>query len=185
MKQSQTSGLTLLARTADDPQRVIPALLGTVQAIDRHLPVYSAHTLEVDVQAGMSTERILGYLSTLFAALATLLAGIGLYGVLAYSVLSRRREIGVRIAIGAQRSDVASLFARESLALVLLGLAIGGPAALVSARALRSLLFGVTANDPLTLALSVGVLALAALAATSIPLLRAVRVDPMLALRYE
>jgi putative ABC transport system permease protein len=184
-KQSQTSGLTILVRTADDPRRIIPSLLGIVQSIDRRLPVFSVHTLDVDVQAGLSTERILGLLSTLFAALATLLAGIGLYGVLAYSVLRRTREIGVRIAIGAQKRDIARLFARESLTLVLAGLAIGAPVALGSARALKTLLFGVGPADLVTLLLSLIVLALAALLATWIPLWRAARVNPIIALRWE
>ncbi len=99
------------------------------------MPVFSVHTLDMDVQAGLTTERILGYLSTLFAALATLLAGIGLYGVLAYSIVRRTREIGIRFAIGAQKRDVAGLFARESLTLVVVGLIIGAPVALVSAYA--------------------------------------------------
>jgi ABC-type antimicrobial peptide transport system permease subunit len=184
-KQGQTSGLTLLVRTAGDPQRIIPSLLGIVQSIDRRMPVYSVHTLDMDVEAGLTTERILGYLSTLFAALATLLAGIGLYGVLAYSISRRTREIGIRFAIGAQKRDVAGLFARESLTLVLAGLIIGAPVALGSAYALRSLLFGVGATDPLTLLISVVVLALAALLATSIPLWRAARVNPVIALRWE
>ena len=141
-KQGQTSGLTLLVRTADEPRRVIPTLLEIVQRIDRRLPVYSMHTMDLDIQAGYSGDRILGFLSTLFAALATLLAGIGLYGVLAYSVARRRREIGIRFAVGAQRHDVAGLFARECLGLVLAGL-VGAPMALISASALGSLLFGV------------------------------------------
>jgi predicted permease len=184
-QQSQTSGLTILARTTDDPRRTIPSLLAIVQAVDRRLPVFSIHTLDMDVEAGLSSERILGYLSTLFAALATLIAGIGLYGVLAYSIVRRTREIGIRFAVGAQRRDVASLFARESLILVLVGLIIGAPVALLSAHALRSLLFGVGATDPLTLLISVVVLALAALLATSIPLWRAARVNPVIALRWE
>ncbi len=184
-KQGQTSGLTLLVRSGGDPQRIIPPLLAIVQGIDSRMPVYSVHTLDMDVEAGLSTERILGYLSTLFAALATLLAGIGLYGVLAYSIVRRTREIGIRFAVGAQRRDVTGLFARESLTLVLVGLIIGTPVALVSAHALRSLLFGVGATDPLTLLISVIVLALAALLATSIPLWRASRVNPVIALRWE
>jgi predicted permease len=184
-KQAQTSGLTLLVRTAVDPQRTIPSLLAIAHSIDPRMPVFSVHTLDVDVEAGLTTERILGYLSTLFAALATLLAGIGLYGVLAYSIVRRTREIGIRFAVGAQRSDIASLFARESLTLVLAGLTIGAPVALVSAYALRSLLFGVAATDSITLLISVVVLALAALLATSIPLWRAARVNPVIALRWE
>jgi predicted permease len=184
-KQGQTSGLTLLVRTTVDPQRIIPSLLAIVQSIDPRMPVFSVHTLDVDVEAGLTTERILGYLSTLFAALATLLAGIGLYGVLAYSIARRTREIGIRFAIGAQKRDVAGLFARESLTLVFVGLIIGAPVALVSAHAIRTLLFGVGASDPLTLLISVVVLALAALLATSIPLWRASRVNPVIALRWE
>jgi putative ABC transport system permease protein len=141
--------------------------------------------MDVDIQAGYSSERMLGFLSTLFAALATLLAGIGLYGVLAYSVARRRREIGIRFAVGAQRHDVAGLFARESFALVLAGLAVGAPLALVSARALGSLLFGVAASDARTLIASAALLALAATLATSIPLWRAARLEPMVALHHE
>ncbi len=184
-KQSQTSGLVVLVRAAGDPRRVIPSVLGIVQRIDRRMPVYSIHMLDVQVSSGLSSEKILGLLSSLFAALATLLAGIGLYGVIAYSVARRRREIGIRFAVGAQRRDVAGLFARESLALVVAGLVIGAPVALVSARALRSLLFGITAADPATLAGSIAVLALAAVLATSMPVARAARTDPMAALRHE
>jgi predicted permease len=184
-KQSQTSGLVVLVRTVGDPQRVIPALLGVVRRIDWRMPVYSVHTLDVQVAGSLSSEKILGLLSSLFAALATLLAGIGLYGVMAYAVTRRRREIGIRLAVGAQRGDVAGLFARESLGIVLAGLAIGAPVALVAARALRGLLFGVTAADPGTLAASIAMLALAAVLATSMPLVRAARTDPMAALRHD
>ena len=121
----------------------------------------------------------------LFAALAALLAGTGLYGVMAYAVARRTREIGVRLAIGAQRRDVAALFGRESLMLAGAGLAIGAPAALAAATALRTLLYGVDAGDPLTLVLSVATLAIAAGLATALPLRRATRVDPVTALRYE
>ena len=184
-KQGPTSLLTLLVRTENDPQHIVPSLLGIVGSIDRRMPVFSVHTLDTDVEAGLSSERILGYLSTLFGALATLLAGIGLYGVLAYSIVRRTREIGIRFAVGAQRREIVGLFARESLILLLVGLSIGGPLAIASAHALKSLLFGVAATDPLMLLISVIVLALAALLATSIPLWRAARVDPMVALRWE
>ncbi len=184
-KQGQTSGLTLLARTEQDPKALIPSLLAIVRSIDRRMPVYSVHTLDIDVQAGLSTERILGYLSTLFAALATLLAGIGLYGVLAYAVARRTREIGIRFAIGAQRHDVAGLFARESLALVCAGVMIGALGGLASARALQSLLYGVTTTDIVTLVMSVVALSVAAVIATAVPVWRAMRVDPIRAIRYE
>ena len=185
VKQGQTSGLTVLVLSQSEPAALIPSLLAIVRSIDSRMPVYSVQTLDTEVGAGLSTEKILGYLSTLFAALAIALACIGLYGVLAYSVARRTREIGVRFAIGAQRSDVAGLFARECAALILAGLAIGVPIALVSGRALKSLLFGVAGTDPLTLLLSLVVLALAALLAMAIPLWRAASVNPTIALRYE
>lgn len=184
-KQGQTSGLTLLVRTSGDPKQIIPSLLAIVRSIDRRMPVHSAHTLDTEIEAGLSSERILGYLSALFAALAALLAGIGLYGVLAYSVVRRTREIGVRFAVGAQKRDVAYLFARETLALVFVGLLIGAPAALICVRGLKSLLFGLTMTDPLALFLSVTVLAIAALLAVALPLWRAARVNPVVALRHE
>jgi predicted permease len=184
-KQGQTSGLTLLVRVDQNPERVIPLLAAVVRSIDKHLPVFSVHTLDVDVEAGLTTERILGYLSTLFAGLATLLAGIGLYGVLAYSVARRTREIGVRVAIGAQRGDVAGLFVRETLFLVVAGILIGLPLALTSTGVIRSLLFGLTPTDVPTLLISVLALAAAAGLATSLPVWRATRVDPIQALRHE
>ena len=149
------------------------------------MPVISVHTLDVDVEAGMSRERILGYLSTLFAGLTLLLAGIGLYGVLASAVARRTREIGLRLALGARGRDVAALFGRETATLVLAGAALGGLLASTCARVLEGVLFGVAATDPLTLAASVAVLAAAAALATATPLWRAARVDPLVALRSE
>jgi predicted permease len=184
-KQGQTSGLALLVRTSNEPESTIPSLLAIVRSIDPHTPVFSVHTLATDVDAGTSTERILGYLSTLFAVLATLLAGIGLYGVVAYSVARRTREIGVRVAVGAQKSNVVGLFVRETILLLLLGLGIGGPIAIAGSHALKNLLFGIAPTDPWTLVLSILVLLAAALLATGIPLLRASCVNPVTALRYE
>lgn len=184
-KQAQTSGLTLLVRANDSTAQLIPSLLAIVASIDKRMPVYAVHTLDVQVEAGLSSERILGNLSAMFALLAPLLAGIGLYGLMAYSVTRRTREIGIRLSTGAQRRDIGMLFARESFTLVAVGLLIGIPVALLCVNILKSLLFGVTATDMLTLALSALVLILAGLLATSIPLRRATRVSPMVALRYE
>ncbi len=184
-KQAQTSGLTVLVRTQYQPAAIIPSLLAIVKSIDRHMPILSAQTLATEVEAGLSTERILGYLSTLFAILATLLASIGLYGVLAYSVVRRTREIGVRFAVGAQRRDVAALFAAESGLWLAVGLGIGGALALACARAFEGLLFGVAGTDPVTLSLSILLLAIAACLGMAMPLWRATRVDPVVALRAE
>lgn len=185
VKQAQTSGLNVLVRARAEPSNITPSLLAIVASIDRRMPVYSVHTLDVQIEAGLSSERILGELSVMFAALATLIAGIGLYGLMAYSVTRRTREIGIRLSTGAQQSDIGMLFARESLLLVTLGVVLGIPLALISVNVLKTLLFGVTATDPTTLAASVASLLLAACAATIMPLRRATRVSPMTALRYE
>lgn len=184
-KQAQTSGLTLLVRAGKDPAKIVPSLLAIVASIDKHMPVYSVHTLDVQIESGFSSERILGHLSALFAILATLLAGVGLYGLMAYSVTRRTREIGIRLSAGARPRDIGILFARESLILVGLGALIGVPVALISVGVLKSLLFGVTINDPLTLVASIFTLFMAALAATTVPLWKATRVSRMVALRYE
>ena len=185
VKQAQTSGLNVLVRASAEPSNIVPSLLAIVASIDRRMPVYSVHTLDVQIEAGLSSERILGHLSAMFAALATLIAGVGLYGLMAYSVTRRTREIGIRLSTGAQQRDIGMLFARESLLLVALGVLIGVPVALVSVNLLKSLLFGVTATDPATLIASVLALLLAGCAATIMPLRRATRVSPMTALRYE
>lgn len=184
-KQVPRSGLTLLVRFQSSPEHLVPSLLAIVRSIDRRMPVFYVHTLDMNVKGELSPERILAYLSRLFGVLATLLAGIGLYGILAYSVARRTREIGIRVASGAGRRNVAAEFAQESLILLLIGLGVGGPLSLLSARALRSLLFGVAPTDPSAIFVSVMVLVLTALLATMIPLWRVIRVDPVLALRWE
>ena len=184
-KQGPPSGMTLLVRAGDEPARIVPALLVLAGSIDRRMPVSSVHTLDVDVEAGISSERMLGYLSALFAALTLLLAGIGLYGALASNVVRRTREIGLRLALGAQRRDVAVLLGRESVTLLCLGVAAGGFLAFACARVLSGVLFGVAATDPPTLAASVLLVGAVALVATAAPLRRASRVDPMVALRSE
>ena len=184
-RQGPPAGMTLLVRAAGDPARVVPALLALAGSIDPRMPVTSVHTLDIDVEAGISSERMLGYLSALFAGLTLLLAGIGLYGVLASAVARRTREIGLRLALGAQRRDVALLLGRESAVLLFLGVAAGGFLAFACARVLRGVLFGVAATDPQTLAASVLLLGAVALLAAAVPLRRASRVDPVIALRSE
>ena len=184
-KQGPPSGMTLLVRAGDDPARIVPALLALAGSIDPRMPVTSVHTLDVDVEAGLSSERMLGYLSALFAGLTLLLAGIGLYGVLASAVVRRTREIGLRLALGAQRRDVVVLLGRESAVLLLLGVAAGGCLAVACARVMRGVLFGVTATDAPTLVAGILLLGGVALLATAAPLRRATRVDPMVALRSE
>ena len=184
--QGPQSGMTLLARAGDDPERVVPSLLAVIRSIDRRIPVATAHTLDVDVVSGISSERMLGYLSVLFAALTLVgLAGIGLYGVLASAVVRRTREIGLRLALGAGRGSVVLLLGREGAVLLIVGVAAGGFLALAGGRVLQGVLFGVAATDPQTMAGSILVLTVVAVLATAIPLRRAVRVDPIIALRSE
>ena len=184
-KQTYNSGLTLLLRTQVNPAKLTPSLYALVRNIDKKAVISSIRTLDSQIDAGLSSERILSYLSGLFAGLATLLTGIGLYGVLAYAVARRTREIGIRFAIGAQRADVAKLFFRESLVVIVMGVFLGIPLALASVTALKSLLFGLAATDLPTLSVSVGLLLAAGLVATALPLRQAIYVDPLQALRYE
>ena len=184
-EQGLQSGMTLLARTGDDPESVVPSLLATIRSIDRRMPIAAVHTLDVYVVSGISSERMLGYLSTLFAVLTLLLAGIGLYGVLASAVVRRTREIGLRLALGAGRGSVVLLLGREGAVLLIAGVFVGGFLASAGGRVLQGVLFGVAATDPLTMAGSILVLTVVAVLATAIPLRRAVRVDPMIALRSE
>jgi ABC-type antimicrobial peptide transport system permease subunit len=124
-------------------------------------------------------------LSTLFSALATLLCGIGIYGLIAYAVSRRTREIGVRFAIGAQKMDVAKLFLRESALLVAAGILAGIPLALASTRVLRNLLYGVAPGDPGTLTLTIAIFLVAGLLASVLPVLKAARIEPVQALHNE
>jgi len=183
--QQHASGLTLYVRTVGDSDRMISSVRDIVRALDPKLPVYNIKTLEAQIDSQLSQERILASLSTFFSAAATLLAALGLYGVVAYSVKRRYHEIGVRLALGAQRPDVIWLVLRESLLLVVIGIAIGVPAALAATRLIASVLFGVNPADPLTYSLATLLMLAVAGFAGYLPARRATRIDPMVALRYE
>jgi predicted permease len=183
--QTQNSGYTLLVRTALQRRRAIAEIERIIRSVDSKLPIYGVQELQEQIDQGISSERVLSFLSTLFSALATLLCSLGIYGLLAYSVSRRRREIGVRFAIGAQKTDVARLFLRESALLVLLGVAAGIPLGIASTRAMKSLLFGVAATDVSTLAWTIAVFLATGLLASLLPVLKAACIDPLEALRYE
>ena len=164
---------------------VLDAVRRTVSGIDPNLPLFRVETLEVQTVNSLVTERLIAMLSTFFGLLAGLLACIGLYGTMAYRVVKRTGEIGVRMALGAQRREVQWLVLRETVALVAIGLAIGQLLSAASSRLLESRLYGVKSNDALTLSVATLFLAAVAAAAGYIPARRASQVEPMVALRYE
>ena len=175
--------VTIALRTAGDAAGSAAAIRRQIQAIDRDLPLVSAETQAELAVESLGTERLMSKLSGAFAILALLLASIGLYGVLAYEVASRTREIGIRIAIGARPSDLVRLVLGYGFRLVLLGVLIGLAAAFAVPRVLTSFLFGVGPTDPLTLAGTTLLLILVALLACYLPVRRAMRGDPLIALR--
>jgi predicted permease len=156
-----------------------------VAAVDRSLPIFLARTLRAQTEQSLLRERLLATLSSFFGALALLLACLGLYGLMAYAVARRAAEIGIRLALGAQRSQVIWLVLRETLCLTIAGIACGVPLALWSARYAASLLFGITAADPWTISAAIALLTAVGALAGYIPVRRALRVDLMAALRCE
>jgi putative ABC transport system permease protein len=153
--------------------------------LDSNLPIYAMRTSEVTINNSLSTERMIASLSAVFGFLATLLALLGLYGVMAYTVAQRTREVGIRMALGAARGNVIWLVMREVLLLVAIGAVAGVGVSLALTRVIQSQLFGLTPHDPLTLGLTTAALVLVACAAGYVPALRASRLDPIAALRYE
>jgi predicted permease len=172
-------------RTFGDSSAVMQAIRREIAAFDPAIPIGSVKTLDALVAGNMKQERIIAQLSTAFGALALLLACIGLYGVLSYAVLQRTSEIGIRMALGAQRSRVTTMILRETAVLIFIGLAVGIPASLASARLIQSKLFGLKAADPVTLAAALGIMIGVAVVSGYLPAYRASRVDPLIALRHE
>ena len=183
--QHQVDSLTIAVRTAADPTAFVPMARADLASLDRELPMAAVRTMEEVIGRSIAERRFTMVLLATFATAAVLLAAIGVYGVLAYVVSQRTREIGVRLAIGATPADVVRLFLREGAGLTLVGVAVGLAGALAGSRALATLLFGVTTTDPLTFVAVAGALAAVALLASYLPARRAAGVDPMAALRAD
>lgn len=177
--------LYLNVRTQQDPASMRNLLIATIHSIDASLPVTDVHTMTEKVHTSLAPERFNSFILGVFAVLALLLAAAGIGGVLAYTVHQRTREIGVRMALGAQRGDVSRLVLMEGMKLAGLGVAIGGLLSLFTGRLLAAQLYQVTAHDPATFATGLGVLFAIALGACWIPARRAASIDPMHALRTE
>ena len=184
-QRTKITGMTFYVRSERDPLLLASNLQGVVRQMDANLPVYDLKTMERVVEEDLFSARMVAVLSAAFAGLAALLAALGIYGVLAYVVVQRTREIGIRMALGAVAGHVRLLILREVGLMVLIGVAVGLPAAYGLARLSESLLFGVHASDPAVYAVGLGLIGLIALAACFIPARRATRVDPLVALRYE
>lgn len=185
LAQDQLGGMTVYARTTLDPNQFIAAVRARVRAMDSNLPVYGMRTMDAQISNSLLVERLIASLSAVFGFLATLLAVIGLYGVMAYTVARRTREIGIRMALGAFQGDVIWMVMREVLVLLAIGLAAGLAGAFVLAKFVTAQLYGVSSHDPVTAGLAALGLALVACAAGFIPAARASRIDAMRALRYE
>ncbi|HEY9226052.1 MAG TPA: ABC transporter permease [Gemmatimonadaceae bacterium] len=181
----QPGALHLLVRTSGDPAALVQRVRAAVVAVDPSLPIDSVDPLTVLMRASIRAQRLVANLATSFGLLALLLAAIGLYGVMTYAITRRTGEIGLRVALGAQRGDVLGMVLTDALRLVGIGAVVGIPLAIASTRLLRSQLHGVETIDPVSIIAAIAVLLGSALAAVLIPALRASRVSPIVALRSE
>jgi predicted permease len=172
-------------RTAAPPESVMPALRAEMGKIDSNLAIWSLRTMESQVNESLFAERLIAILCACFGALATLLASVGLYGVMAFSVARRTREIGIRMALGAGRRRVVGMVLKEVGWMCLIGIGLGVPLSIALSRYLISQLYGVTPTDSLTLVLASLTMMCVSLVAGFLPALRAATVDPTIALRYE
>ena len=176
---------TLLVRTASDPRALLPSIRAVVHAIDPQLPVFAMRTMDEAIAASIATHRSSATLVGAFSILALFLGALGLYGVLAYSVTRRTREIGIRIALGSPRAKICGLLVRQGIIMVGLGILVGVLVSLSCGPLMRHFVYGVTPHDPVIIIGVTALLAAIAIFACWLPARRAMRVDPMVALRYE
>jgi predicted permease len=184
-QDDNVGSMAFYVRTAGEPEQLIQTIQRVVASVDPNLPVESLRTMEQQVRDNVFLDRMISTMSAGFAVLATLLAAVGLYGVLAYTVAQRTREIGLRMALGAAPNRVRAMVLRQVGVMTLVGGTIGLIGAIFAGRAAKSILYQMEGHDPIVLAVSAVLLSLVALGAGFIPAHRASRVDPMLALRYE
>ena len=183
--QAPLEDMTLLVHTTTDPLSVVSAVRQAVWSIDPDQPISNVSTLEKAVDDSIAQRRLNMLLMGLFGGLAMLLSAVGIYGLLSHTVTQRTQEMGIRMALGAQVSDVLKLVLRQGMMLALAGVGIGVAGALALTRLMRGLLFGITPNDAMTFVVVAAVLTIVALLACYIPARRATKVDPLIALRYE
>jgi putative ABC transport system permease protein len=175
----------LTIRTSGDPATVENALRAAVHEMDKSVPVYQVSPLENYVSKSVAQARFQTLLLSCFAAIALMLSAIGLYGLLSYMVVLRTLEIGLRMALGAQRTDVLRMIVRRGLTLALVGLVAGLAISAMMTRLLSGMLYGIRPSDPVTLATVTALLLLVSLAASTVPAYRAARLDPMETLREQ
>lgn len=183
--QMRMNGMTLLVRTTSDPLNLARSVRSEVLAIDKNQPIHDVKTLAQRVDEAVAVSRSLMVLFTAFALLALILGAVGIYGIVSYSVTQRTHEIGIRMALGARAGNVLSLIMKSGFVLVLTGIVVGIGGALMLTRFLETLLFGVTPTDRITFVVVSVIFFVIAMVASLIPALRATRVDPLIALRYE
>jgi predicted permease len=185
LMQEYGGDVVLHVRTNVDPRTLISEVRGAIRGVDSAVPVFDAKTMEDQLLVALLPARLAGTLLGAFGILALMLASVGIYGVMAYSVAQRTRELGVRVALGANTRDLLMLVVREGAQLTAIGLAVGAAAALGVTRFVDSLLYGIAPTDIVTFGAAAAVLAAAALIACYIPAHRATRIDPIVALRYQ
>jgi putative ABC transport system permease protein len=184
-RRSRYNTMTVTVRASGDATQVVNGIGGILRQMDPDLALAGVRTMDEIVSSSVAERRLTMLLLSVFAGAALLLAAIGIYGVIAYSVTARTQEIGIRMALGARQADVLRMVVRSALALVAAGIVTGAAGALLLTRLMTGLLFEVQPADPVTFAIVSGVLTMVALIACTVPGLRATRVDPVIALRAE
>jgi putative ABC transport system permease protein len=184
-RQGGWSGAAIMVRTLGAPTRATPTVMAALKAVDPYTPAYRVLSMEETIQRSYWQQSLYSKMFTAFAAIALALAAVGVYGVIAYSVAQRTREIGVRVALGAQRGNVLRMVLGDGAVLAAFGVAIGLVGALFVTRFMRSMLYGVSPFDPISFVAVATILSAIAFVASYVPARRAAKVDPIVALREE